>query len=46
MTMPLWFDVAKARARLGFAPRVGYEEGLRRTLRGEWPALSRAGATS
>ncbi len=38
MTLPIWFDVAKARRLLGFAPRVGYEEGVLRTLRGEWPA--------
>lgn len=45
MTLPIWFDIAKARRLLGFAPRVGYEEGVLRTLRGEWPALARAGAT-
>jgi UDP-N-acetyl-alpha-D-quinovosamine dehydrogenase len=45
MTLPLYFDIGKARRRLGFAPRVGYEEGLTRTLRGAWPALARAGAT-
>jgi nucleoside-diphosphate-sugar epimerase len=44
MTLPLWFDGSKARTRLGFAPRVGYEEGVMRTLCGEWPALARAGA--
>jgi nucleoside-diphosphate-sugar epimerase len=44
MTLPLWFDVSKARRRLGFAPRVGYEEGIVRTLRGEWPSLARTGA--
>jgi nucleoside-diphosphate-sugar epimerase len=46
MTLPIWFDVSKARRLLGFAPRVGYEEGVLRTLRGEWPALARAGATA
>jgi nucleoside-diphosphate-sugar epimerase len=44
MTLPIWFDTAKARRVLGFEPRVGYAEGIRRTLRGEWPALARAGA--
>jgi len=44
LTLSLHFDVAKARRRLGFEPRVGYEEGIARTLRGEWPALARAGA--
>jgi nucleoside-diphosphate-sugar epimerase len=46
LTLPLWFDGAKARRHLGFVPRVSYEEGVLRTLRGEWPALARAGATS
>jgi nucleoside-diphosphate-sugar epimerase len=32
MTLPTCFDVAKARGLLGFAPRVGYEEGVMRTL--------------
>jgi nucleoside-diphosphate-sugar epimerase len=45
MTLPIWFDITKARRVLGYAPRVGYEEGVVRTLRGEWPALARAGAT-
>jgi nucleoside-diphosphate-sugar epimerase len=45
LTLPLWFDAAKARRRLGFVPRVSYEEGVMRTLRGEWPALARAGAS-
>ncbi|HEY6460135.1 MAG TPA: NAD-dependent epimerase/dehydratase family protein [Polyangiaceae bacterium] len=45
LTLPLCFDVAKARRRLGFAPRVGYDEGIARTLRGDWPALARAGAS-
>lgn len=31
MTVPLAFDVAKAR-RAGFVPRIGYEEGIARTL--------------
>lgn len=44
MTLPISFDTAKARRVLGFAPRVGYEEGVLRTIRGDWPALSRAGA--
>ncbi len=34
MTRPVAFDIAKARARLGFAPKVGYEEGVMRTLGG------------
>jgi nucleoside-diphosphate-sugar epimerase len=46
LTLPLCFDISKARRRLGFAPRVTYEEGVMRTLRGEWPALARAGAGS
>ncbi|HEY3822217.1 MAG TPA: NAD(P)-dependent oxidoreductase [Polyangiaceae bacterium] len=45
LTLPLCFDGAKARRRLGFVPRVTYEEGVMRTLRGEWPALARAGAS-
>jgi len=45
LTLPLCFDGAKARRRLGFVPRVSYEEGVMRTLRGEWPALARAGAS-
>jgi len=44
MTLPICFDVGKARRRLGYDPRVGYEEGVMRTLRGEWPALARVGA--
>jgi nucleoside-diphosphate-sugar epimerase len=44
MTLPIAFDVDKARRVLGYEPRVGYEEGVMRTLRGEWPALARAGA--
>jgi nucleoside-diphosphate-sugar epimerase len=43
MTLPLYFDVSKARRRLGFAPRVSYEEGVKRTLLGAWPALDGAG---
>jgi nucleoside-diphosphate-sugar epimerase len=43
MTLPICFDIAKARRLLGFSPRVEYEEGVLRTLRGEWPALARAG---
>jgi nucleoside-diphosphate-sugar epimerase len=46
LTLPLHFDAAKARRRLGFTPRVSYEEGVMRTLKGEWPALARAGTTS
>jgi nucleoside-diphosphate-sugar epimerase len=44
MTLPLSFDIEKARRLLGFSPTVGYEEGVMRTIRGEWPALARAGA--
>jgi nucleoside-diphosphate-sugar epimerase len=44
MTLPICFDAAKARRVLGFAPRVRYEEGVMRTLRGEWPSVARAGA--
>ncbi len=44
MTLPVCFDIAKARRLLGFTPTVGYEEGVMRTLRGQWPALARAGA--
>jgi nucleoside-diphosphate-sugar epimerase len=43
MTLPISFDASKARRILGFEPRVGYEEGVLRTLRGEWPSLARAG---
>jgi hypothetical protein len=39
MTLPIRFDIAKAQRVLGYAPRVGYEEGVMRTLRGDWPAL-------
>jgi nucleoside-diphosphate-sugar epimerase len=46
MTLPLCFDITKARRRFGFSPRVGYDEGVMRTLRGSWPALARAGAGS
>jgi hypothetical protein len=28
MTLPISFDIAKARATFGFAPRVGYAEGV------------------
>ena len=45
LTLPQCFDTSKARRLLGFLPRVGYEEGIARTLRGDWPALARAGAT-
>jgi nucleoside-diphosphate-sugar epimerase len=44
LTLPVSFDVTKAGRRLGFSPRVGYDEGIMRTLRGGWPALARAGA--
>jgi nucleoside-diphosphate-sugar epimerase len=46
MTLPIAFDITKARRVLGYAPTVGYEEGIMRTLRGEWPLLARAGANS
>ncbi len=46
MTLPIEFDTGKARRRLGFAPVVGYEEGVMRTLRGQWPAVARFGAES
>jgi nucleoside-diphosphate-sugar epimerase len=45
MTLSIAFDIAKARGMLGFAPRVGYEEGVARTLLGEWPDVARAGAS-
>ena len=32
MTLSIGFDIAKARRLLGYAPRVGYEEGVTRTL--------------
>jgi nucleoside-diphosphate-sugar epimerase len=44
MTLPMAFDIARARRLLGFAPAVGYEEGVMRTLRGQWPSLARVGA--
>jgi nucleoside-diphosphate-sugar epimerase len=44
MTLPICFDVSRARRVLGYAPRVRYEEGVMRTLRGEWPSVARAGA--
>jgi nucleoside-diphosphate-sugar epimerase len=34
MTVPISFDGSKAGRLLGFAPRVSYEEGVSRTLRG------------
>jgi len=46
MTLPIYFDIAKARLALGFSPRVGYEEGVMRTLRGHWPAVAMVGAGS
>jgi nucleoside-diphosphate-sugar epimerase len=45
LTLPVSFDTSKAYRRLGFSPRVGYDEGIMRTLRGGWPALARAGAS-
>ena len=39
MTLPIYFDTTKAHQVLGFSPRVGYKEGVARTLRGEWPEL-------
>jgi nucleoside-diphosphate-sugar epimerase len=44
MTLSISFDITKARRMLGYAPSVDYAEGVRRTVRGEWPALARAGA--
>jgi len=44
MTLSIAFDTTKARRRLGFAPRVDYEEGVARTLLGQWPDVARAGA--
>lgn len=32
MTLPITFDSAKAKRVLGYAPRVGYEEGVAKTL--------------
>jgi nucleoside-diphosphate-sugar epimerase len=46
MTLSIEFEIAKARRLLGFAPLVGYEEGVMRTLQGQWPSLARAGADS
>lgn len=46
MTLPVAFDLSKARRLLGFEPAVGYEEGLMRTFGGRWPALARLGAES
>jgi nucleoside-diphosphate-sugar epimerase len=46
MTLSIHFDTTKAGRTLGFAPQVGYREGIARTLRGEWPALAVVGATS
>jgi len=46
MTLPIRFDIAKARRRLGYQPRVGYEEGVMRTVRGDWPALATVAAES
>lgn len=34
MTVPIAFDATKARRLIGYAPRVGYEEGVAKTLRG------------
>ena len=44
MTLPIAFDASKARRVLGFEPRVRYEEGVMRTLRGDWPGVAHAGA--
>lgn len=44
LTLPLYFDIAKARRCLGFSPRVSYEEGVMRTLQGGWPESARVGA--
>ena len=44
MALSVCFDIGKARRLLGFAAVVGYEEGVMRTLQGQWPALARAGA--
>ncbi len=38
MTRDRFFDTARARAELGFAPRTGYQEGLRRTV--DWLVAS------
>ena len=46
MTLPIEFDTGKARHLLGFAPVVGYDEGVMRTLRGQWPTAARFGAES
>jgi nucleoside-diphosphate-sugar epimerase len=46
MTLPIRFDISKARRRLGYQPRVGYEEGVMRTVRGDWPALAGVAAES
>lgn len=46
MTLSVRFDTTKARRVLGFAPHVGYEEGIARTIRGEWPAMATVGAPS
>jgi nucleoside-diphosphate-sugar epimerase len=46
MTLPIEFDTGKAGRLLGFAPVVGYDEGVMRTLRGQWPAVARFGAES
>jgi hypothetical protein len=32
MTLPIRFDSSKARALLGYAPSVGYQAGIERTL--------------
>jgi nucleoside-diphosphate-sugar epimerase len=44
MTLSIAFDGARARQLLGFVPRVGYDEGIARTFRGDWPELARIGA--
>jgi len=44
MTLSVRYDIAKARRLLGFAPSVDYEDGVMRTLGGQWPARARVGA--
>jgi nucleoside-diphosphate-sugar epimerase len=46
MTLSVRFNTEKARRLIGFAPSVDYQDGVMRTLRGQWPALARAGADS
>jgi nucleoside-diphosphate-sugar epimerase len=44
MTLSIAYDTAKARGVLGFTPSVGYEEGVMRALRRDWPSWAHAGA--